>query len=71
MYFNGKGTIASKIYVTPESVYLPISRLHSILAEANLLAHNNISQICYCGQNSLQSAAVVTSVFLTIWHLWG
>ena len=24
---------------------------------ANLLAHNNISQICYCGQISLQSAA--------------
>ena len=23
-----------------------------------LLAHNNISQICYCGQISLQSAAV-------------
>ena len=30
----------------------------SILAVANLLAHNNISQICYCGQISLQSAAV-------------
>ena len=25
---------------------------------ANLLAHNNKSQICYCGQISLQSAAV-------------
>ena len=24
----------------------------------NLFAHNNISQICYCGQISLQSAAV-------------
>ena len=31
---------------------------------ANLLAHNNISQICYCGQISLQSAAVNCS-FLT------
>ena len=31
---------------------------NSILAEANLLAHNNISQICYCFQISLQSAAV-------------
>ena len=29
-----------------------------ILAVANLLAHNNISQICYCGLISLQSAAV-------------
>ena len=51
-------TIASKINVTPDGVYLPISKLHSILAVANLLAHNNKSQICYCGQISLQSAAV-------------
>ena len=50
--------IASKINVTPKGVYLPISKLHSILAVANLLAHNNKSQICYCGQISLQSAAV-------------
>ena len=34
------GTIASKINVTPKGVYLPISKLHSILAVANLLAHN-------------------------------
>ena len=26
-----------------------ISKLHSILPLANSLAHNNISQICYCG----------------------
>ena len=52
------GTIASKINGTPKSVYLPISKLHSILTVANLLAHNNISQICYCGQISFQSAAV-------------
>ena len=42
----------------PNGVYLPISKLHSILAVANLLAHNNKSQICYCGQISLQGAAV-------------
>ena len=36
--------------------------LHSILAVANLLAHNNISQLSYCGQISLQSAAVNCSV---------
>ena len=41
-----------------KSFCLPISKLHSILAVANLLAHNNISQICYCGQILLQSAAV-------------
>ena len=46
------GTIASKINVTAKGVYLPISKLQSILAEANLLAHNNISHICHCGQIS-------------------
>ena len=37
---------------------LPISKLHSILAVVNLLVHNNKSQVCYCDQISLQSAAV-------------
>ena len=46
--------ITSKINGTPKGVYLPISKLHSILAVANLLAHNNKSQICYCGQISLE-----------------
>ena len=50
-------TIASKINGTPKGVCLPLLKLHSILAVANLLAHNNKSQICYCGQISLQSAA--------------
>ena len=54
-------TIASKINVTSKGGYLPISKLHSILAVANLLAHNNINQICYCGQISLQSAAAKCS----------
>ena len=58
-------TIASKINVTPKDVYLPISKLHSIFAVANLLAHNNKIQICYCGQISLQSAAV-NCIFLAI-----
>ena len=40
-----------------KSVYLPISKLHSILAIANLLANNNLSQICYCSQISLPRAA--------------
>ena len=51
-------TIASKTNVTPKGVYLPISKLHSISPVVNLLAHNNKSQICYCGQISVQSAAV-------------
>ena len=42
----------------PPKVCLTISKLHSILDVANLLAHNNISQICYWCQISLQSAAV-------------
>ena len=54
-------TITSKINVTPRGVYLFISKLHSILAIANLLAHNNISQICYCSQISLQCAVVYCS----------
>ena len=41
----------------PKGVRLPISKLHSMLAVVNLLAHNNISWICYCGQISLQSVA--------------
>ena len=55
----------------PKGVYWPISKLHSILAVANLLAHNNISQICYCGQISLQSAAVNCSFSDNLQHLWG
>ena len=50
--------VGNKINGTPKGVYLSTSKLHSILAMANLLAHNNISQFCYCGQISLQSAAV-------------
>ena len=41
--------------------------LHSILAVANLLAHNNISEICYCGQISLQSPAVNCSFSDNFW----
>ena len=60
-YIN-KCTIASKINVASKRCLLAhfwaIYIIHSILAVANLLAHNNISQICYCGQISLQSSAV-------------
>ena len=40
-----------------KGVYLAISKLLLILAGANLLAHNNMSQFCYCGKISLQSDA--------------
>ena len=44
----------SKINGTPKDIYLPISKLHSMLAVANLLAHNNL-RLCYYGQvNSLR-----------------
>ena len=66
---SSEGTIASKINFTPKGDYLPISKLHSIIAVANLLAHNNISQICYCGQISLQSAAVNFSFSSNLTHL--
>ena len=35
-------TINSKINGTPKGVYLPISKIHSILAVANLLEHSNL-----------------------------
>ena len=38
----------------PKGVYLPISKLHSILAVANLLAHNNITISYYVQVNSLR-----------------
>ena len=51
----------------PKGVYLPISKVPSILAVANLLAHNNKSRICYCGQILLQSAILfITALFLTL-----
>ena len=36
----------------PKGVYLLISKLHSILAVVNLLAHNNENQIYECSQIS-------------------
>ena len=31
----------------PKGIYVPISKLHSILAKTNLLIHNKICQICH------------------------
>ena len=52
------GTIASKINGTPRRCLLAHFEATLDFNLANLLAHNNKSQICYCGQISLQSAAV-------------
>ena len=63
----GHCTIASKINGTP------ISKLNSILAVANLLAHNNIRQISYCGLNNRYSDNLtplgVTYILLAMVHL--
>ena len=45
----------------------PFSKLRAILSVANSLAHNNIIQICYCGQILLQSAAVNCWQYATFW----
>ena len=51
-------TFARKIIVTYIGVFLPISKLYSILAVANILARDNRRGICYCGQISLHNAAI-------------
>ena len=53
MYYFGC-TINGKINGTPKGVYSPISKLHSILAVAILLAHNNITISYYVQVNSLR-----------------
>ena len=71
MHMNFISTINSKINGTPKGVYLPISKLHSILAVANLLAHNNITiYISYYGKvNSLQLKSKVVLKWASK-HLW-
>ena len=56
-------TISSKINGTLKGIYSPISKLHSILSVAHLLAHNNIT-ISYYGQvNSRGVSDVGFSIF--------
>ena len=61
---RSEGDLRPIIYHRQQNIWYPqrwlfaLWKLHSTLAVSNLLAHNNISQICYCGQISLQSAAV-------------
>ena len=52
IFTTGPRNIVSNINVSTKGVYLPISKLHSILSDANLRVHNNTNQICYCGQIS-------------------
>ena len=53
-----------------QGVYLPISKLHLILAVANLLAHNNKTISCFGQVNSLRLKSSVASK-RSIKHLWG
>ena len=59
----------NKCYPPPPKVLTCPFRSNTILAVANLLAHNNISEICYCGQISLQSAAVNYSFSDNLIHI--
>ena len=54
-------TVNSKINGTPKGVYLLISKLQSILAVANLLAHNSIAIKYYVQVNSLRLKSNVAS----------
>ena len=47
------GTVNSTINGTHKNVYLPISKLHSILAVSDIFAHNNL-WLCYVQVNSLR-----------------
>ena len=51
-------------------LYLPISKLHSILAETNLLAHNNITISYYVQVNSQRLKSTVASKWASK-HLCG
>ena len=63
-------TINSKINGTPKGLYLPISKLHSILAIVNLLAHDSL-WLCYYGQvNSQKLKSSVASKWASK-NLWG
>ena len=68
-------TITNPINSTSEGVNLPISKLHSILAVANLLAHNNLWLCKYMQVNSLRLKLSVASKWaskhLREYHLFG
>ena len=55
----------------PRCLLAHFEAIHSFSAVANLLAHNNISQICHCGQISLQSAAVIWILFYNLTSFGG
>ena len=54
-------TVNTKITGAPKGFHLPISKLRSILAVPNLLAHNNITMSYYGQVNSLRLKSSVAS----------
>ena len=62
-------TIDSKINGTAKGFYVPISKLHSILAIKNLNAHNNITKSYFVHVNSLRLKLSVASKWASK-HLW-
>ena len=62
--------IYSKVNGTPKGVYLPVSKLHSILAVGNLLAHNNLWLCYYVQVNLLRLKYSVASKWASK-NIWG
>ena len=60
----------SKINNNPKCVYLPISKLYSILAVENLHVHNNLWFRYYGQVNSLRLKSSVATKWASK-HLWG
>ena len=61
------GTITSKINVTPQRCLLVDFEVTLDFSSSKFTCpYNNISQICYCGQISLQSAAVNCTFFYNL-----
>ena len=64
------GTIASKINVTPKGVYLPVSKLHSILTAANYLPIiTKVKFVTACCQISWETPLGVTIILLAKVHI--
>ena len=60
----------NKWYAQTKGVYVPISKMHFIIAVANLLAHNYITMRYYVQVNSLRLKSKVASKWASK-HLWG
>ena len=64
-----KGSINSKINGTSKGIYLPISKLHTILAVANSLAHNSITYLWSVASKWTNKHLCWYHLFCCPWHL--